>query len=487
MLHANPLSSTTGREESAMNRPNEPQELTKTQGAAPAPEEAPYPPIGYAWFVVFILMIVYVFSFIDRQILGLLVGPIRADLGISDTQMSLLMGFSFALFYTFFGIPLGRLADNTRSRRTVIAVGLAVWSLMSAMCGVVRNYWQFLGARVGVGIGEAALSPSAYSLITDYFPPKRLGTAISIYGAGIYLGSGLAYLLGGYVAEFANQQSSYALPIVGEIRPWQLVFFIIGLPGLAFVAFVYLIKEPVRRGVRQIQQVDGSSRHATVPLMEVLSYIGKNRGTFVCHSVGFALLSFVAYGATSWIPTFFVRTYEWQAADAGKLYGAAVMLFGSTGILFGGIVGDWLAHKGYSDSKMRAAFFAAVLHVPVGLLYPIMPEGWMALAILCPGIFTLAMPFGLAPAAIAQMMPNAMRGQASALYLFVVNLIGLGIGPTAVALCTDVVFKDDMMLNYSLLIIGTIGNVGACFLLWAGLARFRESLNFLQKWQAENA
>ncbi|MEP7270102.1 MAG: MFS transporter, partial [Acidobacteriota bacterium] len=167
--------------------------------------EEPYPAAGYAWYVVAVLTFVYVFSFIDRQILALLVRPIKRDLGISDTQMSLLMGFSFAVFYTFFGIPLGRLADS-RSRRSIIAVGFALWSLFTAGCGVARNFSQMLLMRMGVGVGEAALSPAAYSLITDTFPRHRLATAISVYSMGIYLGSGLALVLGGAVAALAGSQ-----------------------------------------------------------------------------------------------------------------------------------------------------------------------------------------------------------------------------------------------------------------------------------------
>jgi MFS family permease len=161
-----------------------------------------YPPVGYSWYVVGILTVAYVFSFIDRQILNLLVGPIRRDLQISDTEMSLLMGFSFAVFYTFFGIPLGRLAD-TRSRRALITGGIVLWSLMTAACGLARNFVHFLLLRMGVGVGEAALSPSAYSLIADYFPRENRATALSVYSMGIYIGSGLAYLLGGLVVKVA--------------------------------------------------------------------------------------------------------------------------------------------------------------------------------------------------------------------------------------------------------------------------------------------
>jgi MFS family permease len=190
--------------------------------------------LRYAWYVVGVLMLVYVFSFLDRQIFSLIVGPLRRDLHISDTQVSLLQGFSFAVFYTFFGIPIGRLAD-VYNRRTIIVAGLLLWSAFTAGCGLAGTFLGLLLLRMGVGVGEAALSPAAYSLITDYFPARRLATAISVYSMGIYIGSGLSFLLGGIAVRYATTQEMWTLPIVGAMRPWQLIFFIVGLPGLLLV------------------------------------------------------------------------------------------------------------------------------------------------------------------------------------------------------------------------------------------------------------
>lgn len=193
------------------------------------PGEEEFSSPAYAWYVVGILTLAYVFSFIDRQILNMLVGPIRRDLNITDTQMSLLMGASFAIFYTLFGIPLGWLAD-TRSRRLIITVGVAFWSIMTASCGLTKRFWELAVMRMGVGVGEATLSPAAYSMIADYFPPQRRSTAMSVYSMGIYIGAGLAYILGGIVVGFASKQESFPLPVIGSVRSWQLVFFIVGLP-----------------------------------------------------------------------------------------------------------------------------------------------------------------------------------------------------------------------------------------------------------------
>ncbi|HXG27477.1 MAG TPA: MFS transporter [Nevskiales bacterium] len=428
--------------------------------------------LAYAWYVVAVLMVAYVFSFIDRQILNLLVGPIRADLGISDTQMSLLMGFSFALFYTICGIPLGRLADS-KSRRTIIAAGIFFWSLMTAACGTAKSYWQFFLYRMGVGVGEATLSPSAYSLIADYFPKESRATAISVYSMGIYIGSGLAFLLGGLVIQFAGQDD-VLLPLVGATRPWQLIFFILGIAGILFAFAMYTVREPARQGL--------SGATAGVPLGTVFAYMKQNRRAVLCHNFGFALMAFTAYGAAAWVPTFFIRHHGWTAAQIGVAYGTVIMIFGTFGIVAGGRLSDWLARRGHEDANMRVGLLAAVCGIPSGIAFPLVPDANLAVAMVAISTVFLSMPFGVAPAAVQEMMPNDMRGQASAVYLFVVNLIGLGVGPTAVALATDYVFRNDAAVGYSLLLVGSVAQAGALLLLWAGLAPYRRTLANLRDW-----
>ncbi|HMV48411.1 MAG TPA: MFS transporter [Blastocatellia bacterium] len=449
------------------------------------PREDDYPSRGYAWYVVGVLTFVYVFSFIDRQILNLLVRPIRRDLGITDTQMSLLMGFSFAIFYTLFGLPLGRLADS-KSRRTIIAVGFAFWSLFTTACGLARNFFQMLLMRMGVGVGEAALSPAAYSLITDYFPPKRRATAISVYSMGIYIGSGLAFIIGGTVAGFASKQELWDLPILGAMRPWQVVFFIVGAPGVLLALLMYTVREPLRRDARRIKTAAGNSVVAEVPFSEVRDYLRLNWRTFLCHNVGFALLSFSSYGSSAWVPTFFVRNHGWTESYAGQVYGWVVAIFGTLGIVAGGRFADWMAERGHRDSTMRTGLIVSIAWMPFGMLYPMVSDPYVAVGLLIPAAFMTSAPFGVAPAAIQQIMPSAMRGQASAIYLFVINLIGLGLGPTAVAMTTEYVFRYDQAVNYSLLVVGTTAHVVATVLLWAGLKPFLASLERLKTWTASH-
>lgn len=436
-----------------------------------------YPSSARAWVTVAILMVAYVLSFVDRQILNLLVEPIRRDLLINDTQMSLLMGLSFALFYTICGIPLGRVADS-RSRRGLIAVGILFWSAATAACGMAKLYWQFLLCRIGVGVGEAALSPAAYSLIADSFPAERRATAISVYSMGVYLGSGLAFLVGGLVIQFASAQGDVLLPVFGEVRPWQLIFLILGGAGVLFTLLMLAVKEPARRG---------AGAGVAVPLSEVARYIRANRRTVLLHNFGFAGLAFAGYGSAAWVPTFYIRTYGWDAGQVGIVYGCIVAVFGCLGIVFGGRLADWMARRGYRDANMRVGLFAALGALPLVLLYPLMGSAFWASVLLAPTVFCLSMPFGVAPAAIQEIMPNAMRGQASAIYLFVITLIGLGIGPTAVALVTDFVFADDNALRYSLLIVTALAVLMSIVLLAKSLKPYRESVTRLERWAASPA
>lgn len=432
-----------------------------------------YPTTGRAWFTVVILLLAYVLSFIDRQILNLLVGPIRADLGISDTQMSLLMGLSFAIFYTVAGIPLGRVADS-RSRRGLIAWGIFFWSLMTAACGLAKTYWHFVLFRIGVGAGEAALSPAAYSLMADSFPPEKRATAISVYSMGIYLGAGMAFLLGGIVITWANAKGDVTLPVLGVIRPWQLIFLVLGVAGVLFSLVLLAIREPTRKGV---------GAGVAVPLKDVGAYLLKIRKAVICHNFGFACLSFASYGASAWIPTFFIRTHGLTAGEVGIYYGSLVMVAGSLGIVFGGRLSDYLARKGHQDANMRVGLLSAVLTLMCNVVF-LVDNMTLLWVIMFFNVFTVAMPFGVAPAAIQEVMPNSMRGQASAIYLFVITLIGLGIGPTAVALVTDYVFQDDMAVRYSIFWVASVITIGAVVLLWLGIKPYREARETLAAWGA---
>jgi MFS family permease len=435
--------------------------------------------------MVTVLMIIYVFSFVDRTILNLLVGPIKADLGISDTQMSLLMGFSFAAFYAVFGLPVGRMADSV-NRKGIIGVGLFMWTVATGATGLVKHYWQFLLLRVGVGVGEATLSPSAYSLITDSFPIEKLGRALSVYSMGIFIGAGLAVGVGGGVAEWAATRGNIDLGPLGEVYPWQLAFIVIGIVGLLPIGLLLLIKEPVRRRARMVKTAMGKEKTASVPISEVIKYMMANWKTFLCHHLGFAILAFSSYGVGGWGAAFMARSHGWGAGQIGFYFMLHVIGAGCLGIVTGGILCDWLAKKGRTDAPMIVGLLSASLWIPTGIMYPIVNNGWVAWGFMIPTYFFTAFATGVAAAAVQQIVPNNMRGQASAVYLLVANLVGMGLGPTGVALITDYVFHDEMMLRYSILIVGIGCHSLAIPLFWFGRKHFSESVEYLKNWEAEN-
>jgi MFS family permease len=461
---------------------------TGAEGPAASPSTAPpYPSNFYAWYCVFVLLGIYLNSFLDRQLVALVVGPIKSSMQLSDSQVGFLMGPAFAIFYTLAGLPLGYAADRF-SRRWLIGLGQFFWSIASACFGLSNTYGQMIGARIGVGVGEASLSPSAYSIIADVFPPQRLGRAISVYAMGIYVGGGMANFLGGMMLRSFGAEELYTVPIIGERMGWQVIFLVAAfVPLIPLTLAMLTIREPVRRGLGMKRQPDGTLKPIAVPIPMFIKYALLNKKTILCHGLGFACLSFSGYGASAWLPEFFIRIHGWTRSDVGIYVGLMAMVAGPAGLFFGGWLGDRLAAKGKRDSKMLVGVVAATVWFPFGIASPLMPTGDLAFLLAIPAMFFSAMPWGVAPAAIQEIMPNQMRGQASAVYLFIISIIGLGLGPQALALVTDYVFQDEKQIHLSLMWTTTIAHVASALLLWLGLPHFRKSRDNLDAWLKEHS
>ncbi len=438
-------------------------------------------PSWHAWYGVILLLGVYVNSFIDRTILTLLIGPIRETTGMSDSQVGFLIGPAFAIFYTIAGLPLGWLADRA-SRVSLIVVGQAFWTLASFSFGLGRSFAALALARIGVGVGEATLSPAAYSIIADLFPLERLARALSVYSMGIHVGGGLASVLGGFVIDWAGDATSIRLSLVGERYVWQVVFFAVAAPTIPLtVLLLTTFREPERRE----SAVRGEA--VAVSTGDFLRYFRANAGAFLCHNFGFGLLALSGYGALAWIPEFFVRIHGWDRAFVGKVVGLNSMVVGVAGLYFGGFVGDLLARRGRADSKILVGLLAVLVWLPFGLFLPFAGSGALAFALWVPMTFAAAMPWGAAAAAIQEAVPNQMRGKAAAIFLFVINLVGLGLGPQILPLVTDYVFRDGMQIHLSLLTVTVAAEAGAFALLLLALPRFRRAIAYRDRWMSERA
>lgn len=421
----------------------------------------------YAWYLVGVLCVAYTLSFVDRMILALLVEPIKRDLGISDTQVGLLHGFAFAIFYTTLGVPIARLADRT-DRRRLIAAGIAFWSAMTALCGLARGFWELFLARIGVGVGEASLSPAAFSMLADAFPADRLGRALGVYSSAIFAGAGIALLVGGGVAAAAASAAAVHLPLVGAVQPWQLTFIVVGAPGLLVALWVLSLREPPRRGVAIAARQE--------PLAAVFGWMRRHARAYGCHFAGFALLALVFNATIAWLPSVFVRVHGWSSGQAAFWIGSLLLVCGTTGIVAGGFAADAWRRRGKPDGSMRVGLTSALGVLPFAAAVPAAASPWMAVALLGPLLFFSAFAFGAAAAGLQWLTPPAMRAQVSALFLFVNNLVGIGAGPVAVALLTDRVFGAPQSVGMSLAIVGAVAAALAAVVQWAGIRAFDEGV-----------
>ena len=431
----------------------------RPHGAADSPDQ-PYPPALYAWFVVICLQLAYAVALLDRQILALLVQPVRADLALTDTQFSLLVGFAFVLFYSTMGLFCGRLAD-TRNRKNMIIIGMVLWCLATAACGLASNFQQLFVARMLVGVGEAVLSPAAYSMIADYFPKERRAKAASVYSMAIPLGSGAALLFGGAAIAATAHAESIMLPLVGAVRGWQAAFIAVGLPGLVVAAMMLLVREPVRR------DVTGTSSSVS----EAFKFLRQRSAVLGLIILAFALNGLITYCLATWTPAMFIRNFGWSAGAIATAQGTILITAGSAGVLAGGW---WVSRKSVQacNAVVLSTARNALLFMPLlALLAGFAPEPYMRLIALAGLAFFGGFPSSLAAVAIYHATPNQFRGQVTSIYIMSGTLVGLGIGVTLVALITDYAFQNDASVGKSLGLVVAGAAALAAYLLHLALKR----------------
>jgi hypothetical protein len=304
---------------------------------------------------------------------------------------------------------------------------------------------------------------------------------------GIYLGGGLANIVGGLLSSYYQADGLHQLPIVGERFGWQIVFFMIALPTIPLTLLLFTVKEPALRGMRMRRDASGHVRAVTIPFKEFARYWWANRGATGSHALGFALLSLSGYGAAAWLPAFFMRLHGWDVARVGASLGLLAMVAGPLGLLSAGWLADRWSARGVRDAKMRVGRLAACAWFPFGIAAPLIPDGDIAFLVLIPAFYFSSWSWGIAPAAVQELLPNQMRGQGSAMYLFILNMIGLGLGPWVLALVTDFVFADPNQVHLSLMFTTTAAHIIAVAVLSFGLPRYRQSRDNLDRWLVADA
>jgi MFS family permease len=437
-------------------------------GTVSATTEQPWPSAAKGWYAISVLLLAFVFSFIDRSIIALLVEPIKQDLGITDFGIGLLQGLAFAIFYTLVGIPIARLADR-RSRRGIITAGIFLWSLMTAACGLTKSFLGLFLVRVGVGVGEAALSPSAYSMISDLFPKQKLGRALAVYQGGAFLGAGIAFLAGGMVIQLLSAAGNVELPLIGLVKPWQMTFFVVGLPGILVGFLMLTITEPARRG-KLAGHSDG------IPFRQVVGYVKTRARLFVSLFAGFALLAVPITTFMTWVPAYMNRVHAYTRAEAGFTLGLILLIFSPAGVYFGGWLIDQLQKRGYADATFRVGLIAAALLLPLSYFATTMTDSAITVALLCPFVFCASIPIAAAPATLQLLAPNQMRAQLSAAWLLALNLISTTVGPTLVGFLSEFIFQDEMAVGLAIALVNCISAPIAGLLLWTAIRPFHKAL-----------
>ncbi len=424
---------------------------TEVKPAAAPAAQSGEASLRYAWYVAIVLMVCNTLSFIDRQILGLLVTPIKLELGISDTRIGLLQGLAFGIFYTLLGMPMGRIVDRG-NRRNLVAAGIFLWSLMTATCAAARGFWTLFAARMGVGVGEATLSPSAFSLLSDYFPKERLGTALSIFSMGVFFGSGLALIVGGLV--------------IGAVGSWRLTFLIVGLPGLLASLLVFTIKEPPRKHLL-------GGKASKLSLGEVFEQVRLRWQSVAGICLAFAFQALCNYAQQAWLPTFFVRAHGWTPRQAGLTLGVISLVTGLLGAYLGGILCDRWQQGGVAEAPLRVGVLATICAGVFFSLAMAAPAINLQLAWLVPAFFFLAMPIGSVYASLQLILPNQVRGQIGALQVFTLNLGGLILGPFLPGFFNDYLFKDPLMVGWSLALTVGLASLLSAILFYATWRPYR--------------
>ena len=417
------------------------------------------------WQTIIILLLIYTLAYLDRQILTLLVDPIRNDLGVSDVQMGFLQGLGFTLFYALCGPFVGWMVDR-HNRRLIIFIGILIWSISTAASGFANSYSHLLLARFGVGAGEAALLPAAYSIISDMVEKSRLGRAMGVFSLGSIAGGSLSYVVGGVLISYVARYADIDLPVIGMMHDWQLVFLAIGALGIPMAFLVFAFPDP---GRRDRQLMTGSKAAA------VRGHFKKHWRFYACHFSAFSLFCFLSAATMAWSATYMMREFGWTVSMVSTLLGIKSMVAGALGMVGGGMLADWLTKRGLQDAHLRMYIFIMPIFAVAGITAFTAQNMWVAFG----GIVVLGViaPFiAVAAAALQLATVPERRGIASASFLLVYNLVGFGLGPAMVALASSMIFGEDGNLGPALTLTFMVIPPFIMLLMALGLRPMREAV-----------
>ncbi len=422
-----------------------------------------YPKPRAAWTLLAFLTLAYVSSFLDRYILGLLIDPIKADTGASDTQMGLLSS-AFTWVYALAAIPLGFLVDRV-NRTKLVALGVALWSLATLWTGVARSFAQLFAARMSVGIGEAVLSPAAFSMIGDSFPPARRGLPIAVYSMALVIGASIANLISGGIIKWARTVGQVSLPIVGEVATWQFIFIVVGAPGfLIALAFLFL-REPPR--------VESSPREGA-SFTDAFSWIGRNAAAFFTFVPIFMCMVAIAYGQFFNAPMF-SRTYGWDTANYAIINGISILAISPATYIFAGRYSDSRVAAGDRMAPLKLAVLGLFVMIPSAAIAPLLPAGWMAFLMLCVTTFGIGLVSATGVNALLAIVPGDIRGVIVSLYYFFISFIGGALSPPFIGWLNDTAFGGEG-LRYAMAIFPLVFGVPVMLLSFWSLRNYRAAL-----------
>ncbi|MEP3225576.1 MAG: MFS transporter [Parasphingorhabdus sp.] len=426
-----------------------------------------------AWSVVAALSFASIVSYVDRQIINLLVDPIKLDLGLTDLQISLLQGFSFALLYAGLAIPLAWIADR-HNRKWVILGGLICWSAATMGSGLATGFAMLFFARMLVGVGEATLAPAGFSMVSDYFSKEKLPAAISVFTGSGFIGSGLALVIGGFLYEKLSASGPTKLPF-GTFEPWQMTFFAVTLLSIPVFICLLMIREPARKDDNIVLAADDAP-----PALEILTFISQHAKVFFPLFFGFSCFAGAQFGIGAWAPSYFIRIHEWSQWEVGRYFGPVVMFSGLTGVVVGGFIAERWLSRGIKDATLRLPMIAVFMALPFAIAFPLVSSPLLALILLGFVLFLGTVPFGAGVATFPLITPNRMRAQIVAVYLLIANLVGYSAGPILIAWLTDDLFGTPGAINQSLALAPPAAMILGLLLIFFALKPYQKMLHNME-------